>query len=231
MSRSNPDPNSNRRSTTQSNRLQEPRKPCLTAGLFLGGARHGAEHYDGAIRLGWWPNDDFEVRKARLLKHRIEAAALTLTTRRMLGGPLMGRTGCFPRGVGCSTGKSPGLEPFRIRVSVRSSASPHCRIARTVGDESSHFSKLSKAKHEARRHPDRAAGRRSPRPRRRRVHPGLFLLARVYASPRRPQKVVFCVQGALSEAAVCIVTYIETKAAPGTSTLWAKATTRGPLTW
>ena len=36
MSRSNPDLNSNRRSTTQSNRLQEPRTPCLTAGLFLG---------------------------------------------------------------------------------------------------------------------------------------------------------------------------------------------------
>jgi hypothetical protein len=37
MSRSNPDLNSNRRSTTQSNRLQEPRTPCLTAGLFFGG--------------------------------------------------------------------------------------------------------------------------------------------------------------------------------------------------
>jgi hypothetical protein len=35
MSRSNPDLNSNRRSTTQSNRLQEPWTPCLTAGLFL----------------------------------------------------------------------------------------------------------------------------------------------------------------------------------------------------
>ena len=32
-------------------------------------------------------------------------------------------------------------------------------------------------------------------------------------------------------AAVCIFTYIETKAALGTSTLWAKATIRGPLTW
>src|SRR4029077_4365806 len=68
-------------------------------------------------------------------------------------------------------------------------------------------------------------------PRRQRVHLGLSLLACVYASPRRPQKVVYCVQGALSEAAVCIFTYIETKAALGTSTLWAKATTRGPLTW
>jgi hypothetical protein len=36
------------------------------------------------------------------------------------------------------------------------------------------------------------------------------LLACVYASPSRPQKVVFCVQGALSEAAVCIFTCIET---------------------
>jgi hypothetical protein len=61
-------------------------------------------------------------------------------------------------------------------------------------------------------------------PRRQRVHPGLFLLACVYASPRRPQKVVFCMQGALSEAAVCIFTCIETKAALGTSTWWAKAT-------
>jgi hypothetical protein len=68
-------------------------------------------------------------------------------------------------------------------------------------------------------------------PRRQRVHSGLFLLACVYASPRRPQKVVFCVQGALSEAAVCIFTCIETKAALGTSTLWAKATAREPLTW
>jgi hypothetical protein len=33
------------------------------------------------------------------------------------------------------------------------------------------------------------------------------------------------------EAAACIFTYIETKAALGTSTLWAKATNRGPLTW
>jgi len=32
-------------------------------------------------------------------------------------------------------------------------------------------------------------------------------------------------------AAACVFTYIETKAALGTSTLWAKATTRGPLTW
>jgi hypothetical protein len=38
-------------------------------------------------------------------------------------------------------------------------------------------------------------------------------------------------EGALSEAAICTFTYIETKAALGTSTLWAKATTRGPLTW
>jgi hypothetical protein len=59
-------------------------------------------------------------------------------------------------------------------------------------------------------------------PRRRRVHPGLFLVACVYPSPRRPQKVVFCVQGALSEAS----SPIETKAALGTSTLWAKANTR-----
>src|SRR6516165_3942003 len=29
---------------------------------------------------------------------------------------------------------------------------------------------------------------------------------------------------------ICIFTYTETKAALGTSTLWAKATTRGPLT-
>ena len=33
-------------------------------------------------------------------------------------------------------------------------------------------------------------------------------------------------QGALSEAAVCIFAYTETKAALGTSTLWAKANTR-----
>jgi len=32
-------------------------------------------------------------------------------------------------------------------------------------------------------------------------------------------------------AAGCIFTYIETKAALGTSTLWANATIRGPFTW
>ena len=43
-SRSNPDLNSNRRSTAQSNRLQEPRKPCLTAGLLFWGDTCGYRH-------------------------------------------------------------------------------------------------------------------------------------------------------------------------------------------
>jgi hypothetical protein len=41
-----------------------------------------AEYCDGTVRLGWQPNDDVEVRKAKLLKHCIEAAAPALATRR-----------------------------------------------------------------------------------------------------------------------------------------------------
>jgi hypothetical protein len=45
---------------------------------------------------------------------------------------------------------------------------------------------------------------------------------------RWKRRILICTQ---TGAALCISTYIETKAALGTSTLWAKATIRGSLTW
>ena len=58
-----------------------------------------------------------------------------------------------------------------------------------------------------------------------------FFLACVYFVPQKAMKGWYSAcKGPMSEAAVCIFIYIETKAALGTSTLWAKATTRGPLT-
>ena len=58
-----------------------------------------------------------------------------------------------------------------------------------------------------------------------------FFLACVYFVPQTAIEGWYSARkGPLSEAAVCIFIYIETKAALGTSTLWAKATTRGPLT-
>jgi hypothetical protein len=63
MSRSNPDLNSNRRSTTQSNRSQEPRTPCLTAGRFFEGrrTRGGALFWQTANDTGRLTPADYEA--------------------------------------------------------------------------------------------------------------------------------------------------------------------------
>ena len=60
----------------------------------------------------------------------------------------------------------------------------------------------------------------------------LSLIAAASIAADQNASVIRCnLIGTQRGAAGCIFTYIETKAALGTSTLWAKATIRGPLTW